>query len=47
MNNKADIKGSKEQITIRLDKEYITYNKGLGVLAALEALKETNVIVNI
>ena len=46
MNNKADVKGSKEQVTIRSDKEYMTYNKGLRVLTALKAFKGTNTIVS-
>ena len=47
MNNRADVKGSKGQAVIRSDKEYITYNKGSGVLAAPEALKGTNAIASI
>ena len=47
MNNRADVKNFKEQAATRSDKEYIMYNKGLGVLAALEALKRTNTITNI
>ena len=47
MNNKADVKGSKEQIVIRSDKEYIIYDKGLRISAALEAFKGTNVIASI
>ena len=47
MNNKADVKGFKGQVAIRSDKEYMIYNKGLRVLAALKALKRTNVIASI
>ena len=47
MNNKADVKGFKRQAAIRSDKEYIVYNKGLKVSAALKALKKTNAIISI
>ena len=46
MNNKADIKSFKRQAAIRSDKEYIIYNKGSEVSAALEALKRTKAIAS-
>jgi hypothetical protein len=42
VNNKSDIKGFKALIVIRSEKEHITNNKSLWVLAAKKANKRTN-----
>ena len=46
MDNRADVKGSKGQAATGSDKEYMAYDKGSGVSAALEALEGTNAIVS-